>query len=88
MSAFWIIDTETPGEHERSKTAIGPFPSLAAAERRLKDDAEHLFMDADKSCRELNEIETWGAPMIIVEERRTVRQVPTVKVSVRLEDVL
>ncbi len=86
-SQFWIIDSETSGEHEASRTAIGPYPSMAAAEKWLRDDAAESFLDADKSLRSSEEAEPWGAPMHIVEVRKTVRQVPRAKVSVTLQTV-
>jgi len=77
---FWIIDTESPGEHQRSRTAIGPFPNQKAAEQWLREDAEENYLTSSPDLRE-----EWDcAPMIIVEERRTVVQKPTITVKVSL----
>jgi hypothetical protein len=53
--AYWVIDTETPGEREKSRTACGPFESIAVAENWLRKDAEETFLDADKSLRDVAE---------------------------------
>lgn len=82
VGRFWVIDTETPGEHEKSKTAIGPFPTLIAAKEWMRKDATETFLASDKSLRDFEG--DWAAPMIIVEERECLRQVPSVSVKVSL----
>ena len=87
-SRFWIIDTSAAGGiAENSRVAFGPFDSITDAEIALKSEAKEAYLDADKSLREMGEQTHWAAPMIIVEERKAVRQVPVVNVTVRLEEV-
>lgn len=83
-SAYWVIDTETLGEHERSRTAFGPFGSVADAENWLRKDTEETFLAADKSLRDVAESKGWAAPVLIVEVKKTVVACPTVKVTVKL----
>jgi len=83
-SAYWVIDTETLGEHEKSRTAFGPFGSVADAENWLRKDAEETFLAADKSLRDVAESKGWAAPVLIVEVKKTVVACPTVKVTVKL----
>lgn len=82
---YWIIETDTPGESLDSKSALGPYSSLAEAERWLREDAKETFLDADKSCRELSERVEWAAPVHIVQVVKTVKQCPEVSVRVRLQ---
>lgn len=81
---YWIIDTASPGESENSKSAVGPFATIASAEKWLRDDAKDTFLDADRSCRELSEDREWADPVHIVQVLRTVRQCPEVSVRVQL----
>ena len=83
-STYWVIDTETLGEHEKSRTAFGPFGSVADAESWLRKDVEETFLAADKSLRDVAESKGWAAPVLIVEVKKTVVACPTVKVTVKL----
>ena len=85
-SRFWVILLETPGEHDKSKSAIGPFQSYAAAEKWIIDDARSTYADSSPDLRAYN-ADTWGEAAAIVEERRRIRPVPTAKISVRLVDL-
>jgi len=84
-SQFWVIDTGTRGEHHGSHTATGPFASMSSAEKWLRKEAEETYLDADKSLRDLADEQGWDSPMHIVEMRKTVTTVPSVKVTVRLK---
>jgi len=84
-SRFWIIDTESPGERGPSKSAIGPFRSISDAEMWLRADAKETYLDSDKSLRDMADEHGWSAPQHIVEVRKTVTPVPSVKVTVRLK---
>ena len=84
-SAYWVIDTEALGEHERSRTAFGPYDSIEAAENWLRKDAEKTFLAADKSLRDMAKEKGWAAPVLIVEVKKTVVAVPNVKVTVKLK---
>lgn len=86
MKEYWIIDTESSGEHMDSKTAIGPFSSVKLAENWLRDDAKENFLSCDGSLRENTEL-PWAEPMHIVEVVKTVRQVPSAKVTVKLQSL-
>jgi hypothetical protein len=81
-----VILLDTPGEHGRSKSAIGPFKSYAAAEKWIIDDARDTYADSSPDLRAYNAAE-WGEACAIVEERRRLRPVPTAKISVRLADL-
>ena len=86
---IWVIDLETPGVHRGSATATGPFASLADAERHLISDAIDTYLDSDKSLRDFEEAtgQPWASPVLIVEVKRCVRQVPRAQVTCTLEDV-
>lgn len=79
---FWIIDTGTSGEYTKSKTAIGPFVSIKAAENWLREDAKDTYISAGPDLR----YEWSSDPMIILEEIRTVMQKPIVNVKVILSE--
>lgn len=87
MKEYWIIDTETSGEHMGSHTAIGPYTSVKDAEKWLRDDAKENFLSCDGSLRDESDKQPWAEPMHIVEVVKTVRQVPSVQVSVKLQSV-
>ena len=81
---YWIIDLEEFGMAEGTKEARGPFQSIAAAEKWLKDSAEEnfrLFNEPEK----LGEQHGWAAPVTIVEEKVRLKQVPVVSVKIKLE---
>ena len=79
---IWIIDTGTSGEMIESKTAIGPFDSIKAAEHWLREDAKDTYISAGPDLR----FEWSSDPMIILEEIRTVIQKPIVNVKVILSN--
>ena len=85
-SRFWVIDLDTPGERNRSKSATGPFKSYAAAEKWIIEDARETYADSSADLRNY-QAEEWGCAVAIVEERRRLRPVPTAKISVRLADI-
>ena len=85
-SRFWVIDLDTPGERNRSKSATGPFKSYAAAEKWIIDDARDTYADSSADLRNY-QAEEWGCAVAIVEERRRLRPVPTAKISVRLMEL-
>jgi hypothetical protein len=82
-SLFWVIMHETPGEHERSRTAVGPFKSYAKAETWIREDAHATFLATEHALE--CDPEEWGEKMTIVEERRTLKPVPKVTVSITLK---
>ena len=80
---FWVVLLETPGEHAKSKSAVGPFKSNAAAETWIINDARSTYADSSPDLRGHNS-EEWGEACAIVEERRRLRPVPTAVIKVRL----
>jgi hypothetical protein len=81
---YWIIDLEDFGISEGAKEAHGPFKSIADAEKWLKDNAEEnfrLFNEPEK----LGEHHNWAAPVLIVEEKTRIKQVPVVSFKIKLE---
>lgn len=84
---YWAIDTERPGIDHGSHTAIGPFASQSAAERYLIRDSENLLHGT--RYEDLNDVDpaTYAAPVHIVKVIRTVRQIPQIKIAVKLVDV-
>jgi hypothetical protein len=78
---------ETAGEHHDSKTAIGPFKSYAKAENWLRRYVKDAYLGADGSLRGDCHPEEWHGEMVIVEERRRLKPVPKVTVSVILRQI-
>jgi hypothetical protein len=83
---YFIIDLETPSELQGGCSARGPYASVKEAEAWLKNDCRETYLDADKSCRELDGM-AWGAPMIIAQVIRYVQPCPKISVTVTLRDV-
>lgn len=83
---YWIIDLEGHGMSEETREARGPFRSIADAENWLKTDAVELFKSYNEPER-LGEIRDWAAPVLIVEEKKMLKQVPVVGFKVKLEEV-
>jgi len=83
---FWIIDLEGFGMSEGTKEARGPFKSMAAAEKWLKADAAETFQLYNEPS-ELGADRDWACPVLIVEEKKKVRQVPVVNFKISLEEV-
>jgi hypothetical protein len=88
---FWIIDTESPGESENSKSAIGPFYTKLEAESWLMDDALNTFINSDipliDRCDHGQPDKDWAMPFIIVQTVRKVRPTPTYQVSIKLNTI-
>ena len=74
---------DTPGEHGRSRTAVGPFKSYHKAEAWIRSDAHATFLATEDALA--GDPEEWGEMMAIVEERRTLKPVPKVTVSITLK---
>ena len=74
---------DTPGEHDRSRTAVGPFKSYHKAEKWIREDAHATFLATEDALA--GDPEEWGEVMTIVEERRTLKPVPKVTVSITLK---
>lgn len=74
---------ETPGEHDRSRTAVGPFKSYHKAEEWIRADAHSTFLASENALQ--GDPQQWGETMTIVEERRTVKPIPKVTVSITLK---
>ena len=83
---YWIIDTETAGEHESSRSAYGPFESHEAAAAFLVMDAGTLLENTDEDVRRID-AETWAAPMHICKLVAAVQQVPEIHINVHLKKV-
>lgn len=74
-----VIDLE-------SLTAVrGPFKSIQAAEKDIRDDAIATY-SGDRG-NSLSDLENWGSDCLIVEVKRAVRPVPTVKVGCEIETI-
>lgn len=83
---YWIIDLEGYGMSEDTKEAIGPFKSISDAEKWLKTSAEESFQCFNEP-QELGENRDWAIPVLIVEEKKTVKQIPVVNFKINLEEV-
>lgn len=81
---YWIIDLEGYGRSEETREARGPFKSIADAEKWLKADAAENFRSMNEPER-LGEDHKWAAPVLIVEEKKKLRQVPVVSFKINLE---
>lgn len=84
MKKYWIIDLDGFGMSKSTKTAHGPFKTVAAAEKWLKEDARELF-ESYNEPQSLGAIHEWAAPVLIVEERKKLKQVPVVSFEIKLE---
>lgn len=86
MNKFWIIDLEGFGMSKGTKEAHGPFKSIAEAEKWLKEDAEESFASLSlNEPQSLGRNHEWAAPVVIVEERKKLKQVPVVTFEIKLE---
>lgn len=85
--SYWIIDTERPGIDHGSHTAAGPFKTQVAAERYLIRETRNLLHGTRYD--DLADIDpaTYAAPVHIVKVIRTVRQVPQIRIDVKLNEV-
>jgi hypothetical protein len=79
---YWIIDLENMGELYRE--ARGPFKSVAEAEESLRKDAADWFADYNDP-ESLGENLNWSLPVLIVEEKKKIQQVPVVKFEIKLK---
>jgi len=83
---WWIIDTEAPGEHSNSRTALGPFDSHEDAAAFLVQDAAALLQSCEQDLREID-AQTWAAPMHICKLVAAVQQVPEISINATLKKV-
>ena len=83
---YWIIDLDRFGMTEGTKAAHGPFKSVADAEKWLKEDAEESFAGFNEP-QNLGPQLDWAAPVLIVEEKKKLQQVPVVGFEIKLEKV-
>lgn len=83
---YWIIDTETAGEHQSSRSAHGPFESHEAAAAFLVRDAGDLLETTDQDLRHID-ADNWAAPMHICKLVAAVQQVPEININVHLKKV-
>lgn len=83
---YWIIDLEGFGMSENTREARGPFKSIADAEKWLKADSEENFRSMNEPER-LGEDRKWAVPVLIVEEKKKMQQIPVVDVKINLEEV-
>jgi hypothetical protein len=81
---YWIIDLDGFGMTEVTKTAHGPFPSVAEAEKWLKAEAKESFASFNE-LEKLGPDHSWAAPVLIVEEKKRLQQVPVVGFEIKLE---
>lgn len=83
---YWIIELEGYGMPEDTREARGPFKSIADAENWLKTDAAESFQSYNDP-EKLGEFRDWAHPVLIVEEKKMVKQVPVVSFKVKLEEI-
>jgi hypothetical protein len=79
---FWIIDLENMGEAFHQ--ARGPFKSVAEAEELLRQEAMESFQDFNEP-ENIGENLNWAHPVLIVEEKKKIQQVPVVKFEIKLK---
>ena len=79
---YWIIDLENMGEEYRQ--ARGPFKSVAEAEDLLRQEAMESFQDFNEP-ENIGENLNWAHPVLIVEEKKKIQQVPVVKFKMKLK---
>lgn len=83
MNKFWVIDLEGYGMAEGTKEAHGPFKSIAEAEKWLKEDARESFQSFNE--HNLGANHEWALPVLIVEEKKKLKQLPIVSFIINLE---
>jgi len=79
---FWIIDLENMGEAFHQ--ARGPLKSVAEAEELLRKEAMELFQNCNEP-ENIGEDLNWAHPVLIVEEKKKIQQVPVVKFKIKLK---
>lgn len=84
MKRFWVIESEF-GMTDGTRTAFGPFKSVAAAEKFIIEDSSALF-DSDKEPKPLGADREWSLPVTIVEEKKSLQPVPVVTFEIKLEE--
>jgi hypothetical protein len=82
---YWVIDTDGINFTPAMKPA-GPFDSIEDAEAWLIEDAHEVLDNCDEPVKR-DDCATWAAPAHILKVVKTVRQVPSYEVSVRLHKV-
>lgn len=80
---FYILEPTGPKDYD----AVGPFASIAAAEDYLRKDGAETFAESDTPLNHTTERRDWASPCHIVEVRKTVKQIPEVRVTCRLETI-
>jgi hypothetical protein len=83
---YWIIDLDGFGMTDRTRTACGPFRSVAEAEKWLKEEAKESFASFNEP-ENLGAQLNWASPVLIVEEKKKLQQVPVVSFEIKLEKV-
>jgi len=82
--SYWIIDTDTSGVLSENHQARGPYKSVEACEKFLKDECMEMFIGSDASVDD--DHSAWAAPVHIVKVIKTVRQCPVVSIKVELRE--
>jgi hypothetical protein len=81
---YWVIDTDSPGNNLKEFSAMGPYPTQAAAERAIIEDTSRLWEDSC-TCLTADKTRAWCKPLHIVKVLRTVQ--PKITANVKLENI-
>jgi hypothetical protein len=81
---YWVIDTDSPGNNLKEFSAMGPYPTQAAAERAIIEDTSRLWEDSC-ACLTADKTRAWCKPLHIVKVLRTVQ--PKITANVKLENI-
>lgn len=65
--------------------SAGPFNTHEEADRHMADEAVELFDGSDRSSAD--DLEHWGSDALVVEVKRVVRTVPTMKVGCEIREI-
>jgi hypothetical protein len=82
---YYVIDTDGVNFTPAMKPA-GPFDSIEGAEAWLIEDAHEVLENSDELVKRAD-CATWSAPSLILKVVKTVRQVPSYELNVRLEKI-
>ena len=82
---YYILRPDMRATLDGACDAQGPFDTVAAARKAIRDGAAELFADSDKSLRQAEG--DWADPEFIVQIVEAIRPCPKAEISVRLTRV-
>jgi hypothetical protein len=80
---YWVIDLDYACCSEERREAMGPFDSVAAAEKWIVDDCLETFFASDSI--NLGENPDWSGRLAIVKEIKQLKPTPVVSCKIELQ---